>query len=127
MRTTTEGLVKVVDVLRSRGHDPDGFAVEHQVHQVEEVAALLHQRPDGVFGESIPVSHLVQKGEPVLTHPEHLGRPTAPSRTSSIRRDTGGMNLYSRPIQMSPERPCDHSITRLQSATVVRNGFSMRT
>ena len=64
-------LAEVVDHLAPRGVDPLGPTRHHLVHQVEEVAALLHESSAGVVGEAIPGPDLVQERETVLSQRSH--------------------------------------------------------
>jgi hypothetical protein len=58
------GLVEVVHVLAARCQHPHRPVVAGDVvHEVEEVAALLHQRAAGVAVEPVPVAHLARNGK----------------------------------------------------------------
>ncbi len=67
----------MVDVLAAGGVDPHRPGPHDEVHQVEEVAALLHERAAGVGREPVPVVDLRQERESVLAdrqHPEGADR-----------------------------------------------------
>ncbi len=49
-------LVEMVHVLTAAREHPLGPFADHQVHQIEEVAALLDQRATGVRAEAVPVA-----------------------------------------------------------------------
>ena len=66
-----DDLVEVVDVLGTGRHDPPRSLAEDQVHQVEEVARLLDQRPARVGRQPVPLVDLGQEREPVLPHRHH--------------------------------------------------------
>ena len=66
--------VEVVDVLCPAGHHSHRLRPDEQVHQIEEVTALLHQSAAGVSCESIPVADLAEKGEAMLANGNHPKR-----------------------------------------------------
>ena len=51
-------LVQVVHVLGAGRHHPPRLGAHDEAHEVEEVAALLHQRAAAVGVEAVPVVHL---------------------------------------------------------------------
>jgi hypothetical protein len=61
----------VVHVAAARRVDAHRPLLDDQVHQVEEVAALLDQRPAGVAVEAVPVADLAQEREAMLSDREH--------------------------------------------------------
>jgi hypothetical protein len=67
------GLVEVVDVLSAARHHPDRVGAGDEVHQVEEVAALLDERAAGEAVEPVPVADLLEEREPVLADRHHPG------------------------------------------------------
>ena len=72
-------LLEVVDVLGSTRQDPHRSGAGDQVHEVEEVTALLHQGASGVAVEAVPVTDLGQEGEPVLADRDHPGGAADPA------------------------------------------------
>ena len=64
-------LVEVVDVLGARRHHPRRALADDEVHEVEEVARLLDERPAGVGVEAVPVADLGEEREAVLAHRHH--------------------------------------------------------
>ena len=73
-------LVEVVDVLTAARHHPHRMRTGREVHQVEEVAALLDERAAGVAGEAVPVADLLQEGIAVLADRHHPGVAAHPGR-----------------------------------------------
>ena len=85
-------LIEEIDVHGARGIDARSFRPDHEPHQIEEVAALLHQRSAGLFVEAVPSPIFVQEREAVLADGESsLSRPMVPLRTSSSNRATEAM------------------------------------
>ena len=65
-------LVEMIHILRTTCHDANGLVVDEEVHEVEEVTALLNKRSAGIAIESVPVADLHQERESVLTDSDHL-------------------------------------------------------
>ena len=86
-RAAFVAFVEVVHALRARGEHARGALAQDQVHQVEVVAALLHQGAAGVVREAVPVAdlgverlsvlanrNLVQRAHRArMGHADHLG------------------------------------------------------
>ena len=65
-------LVEVVDVLAARCEYLNGTLSSDQVHEVEVVAGLLHERAAAELVEAVPVVHLDQEREAVFANSDHL-------------------------------------------------------
>ena len=63
--------IEMIDVLSSRSHDANRASAGNQMHEVEKVAALFNEGAPGVDVESVPIAHLGQEGETVLTNGHH--------------------------------------------------------
>jgi len=64
-------LVEMIHILRTTCHDANRSVVDEEVHEVEEVPALLSKRSAGIAIESVPVADLHQERESVLTDSRH--------------------------------------------------------
>ncbi|MDE0208481.1 MAG: hypothetical protein OXJ64_01200 [Boseongicola sp.] len=85
---------QIIDVLPGGGHDADQPVADGVAHQVEEMAAFLDQCSPGQAGKPVPVPHLGQEREPVLTNGQNFALQVAAFillRNSAI----GSMSRYS--------------------------------
>ena len=71
-------LANMIHILRTTCHDADRSVVDEEVHQVEEVTALLNKRSAGIAIKSVPVADLHQERESVLTDSHHLHLANSP-------------------------------------------------
>jgi hypothetical protein len=65
-------LVEMIHILCTTCHDANRSVVDEEVHEVEEVTALLNKRSAGIAIKSVPVADLHQERESVLTDSDHL-------------------------------------------------------
>ena len=56
----------MVHVLRARGVNADRVRAGNEVHQIEEVTALLDESPPGVAGEPVPIVYFGKEREAML-------------------------------------------------------------
>lgn len=65
-------LIKMIHILCTAGHDTNRAVVNEEIHEIEEVTALLDKCSTGVAIESVPVAHLHEKRKAMLTDRDHL-------------------------------------------------------
>ncbi len=120
-------LVEVVDVLAAARHHPHRTGAGDEVHQVEEVAALLHERATGVAAEPVPVADLLQERVTVLADRHHPRRAADAGRQLVEHGRRGGHEpvLQAHPRDRVAFRSGVHD--PLASSTVVHSGFSIST
>ena len=85
-------LVQMVYVHCAGAVDQRGSLLGDEIHEVEEVTALLDERTAGISREAVPVAHLLQERKAVLAN---LSIPDPPNRA--------GANLLQRARHRSHE------------------------
>ena len=95
-------LVEVVHGLATAGQHPLRRRRNQQVHQVEEVATLLHQRAAGVAAEPVPVADLDEEREAVLANGHHVQCADS-ARTHLVHDSLGGRHVAV--LEAHPDHP----------------------
>ena len=115
-RLAIVALLKVVHILAAAGEHAHRLIAQNMAHQVEEMAAFLHQRAAGVAVKAVPIADLGQKGKAVLANAEHLDVARL-ARMHPLRKASG--RRHEAVLQAHPKQRIVPTHRALQSQRVV--------